>query len=185
MPKLTSFARIGAAAGLVLSSAAVHATDIDWGLLADGDSRSSSQLHSPGTFTDTFSFSIGASSLDASAAVALNLTLGVPVYHISNGAYSLYGKGSDGAIGGGDDLSFGGWAFGGTTGDSSHTVSLATGDYYFAVSGLADGSAGGTYVISTAIAPIPEPETYAMLLTGLGLMGFVLRRQQLPELRPI
>ena len=27
-------------------------------------------------------------------------------------------------------------------------------------------------------APIPEPETYAMLLAGLGLMGFVARRRQ-------
>ncbi|MDP1787248.1 FxDxF family PEP-CTERM protein [Nitrosomonas sp.] len=27
-------------------------------------------------------------------------------------------------------------------------------------------------------APIPEPETYAMLLAGLGLLGFVVRRRQ-------
>ena len=27
-----------------------------------------------------------------------------------------------------------------------------------------------------SISPVPEPETYAMLLAGLGLMGFILRR---------
>lgn len=30
----------------------------------------------------------------------------------------------------------------------------------------------------TPTSPIPEPETYAMLLTGLGLMGFVARRRK-------
>jgi hypothetical protein len=33
-------------------------------------------------------------------------------------------------------------------------------------------------VIGVNIAPIPEPETYAMLLAGLGLMGFVARRRK-------
>ena len=28
------------------------------------------------------------------------------------------------------------------------------------------------------LTPIPEPETYAMLLAGLGLMGFVARRRK-------
>ncbi|MDP2706329.1 MAG: PEPxxWA-CTERM sorting domain-containing protein [Burkholderiales bacterium] len=27
-------------------------------------------------------------------------------------------------------------------------------------------------------APIPEPQTYAMMLAGLGLMGFVARRRK-------
>jgi hypothetical protein len=35
----------------------------------------------------------------------------------------------------------------------------------------------GTFHI-TSVTPIPEPETYAMLLAGLGLMGFVARRRQ-------
>jgi hypothetical protein len=33
-------------------------------------------------------------------------------------------------------------------------------------------------VSGTATAPIPEPETYAMLLAGLGFMGFASRRKQ-------
>lgn len=32
---------------------------------------------------------------------------------------------------------------------------------------------------TTSTAPIPEPETYAMLLAGLGLLGFVARRRKL------
>jgi hypothetical protein len=41
----------------------------------------------------------------------------------------------------------------------------------------ADGR-GASYGITSVTAPIPEPETYAMLLAGLGLMGFVARRRQ-------
>ena len=39
---------------------------------------------------------------------------------------------------------------------------------------LQDGSQASISVLT----PVPEPETYAMLLAGLGLMGFVARRRQ-------
>ncbi|WP_374278309.1 PEP-CTERM sorting domain-containing protein [Azonexus sp.] len=32
--------------------------------------------------------------------------------------------------------------------------------------------------VSYSLAPVPEPESYAMLLAGLGVMGFVARRRQ-------
>lgn len=57
---------------------------------------------------------------------------------------------------------------------SSYAASSPTGTY----------GAAGTWrfdmvtVSGTATAPIPEPETYAMLLAGLGLMGFASRRKQ-------
>ena len=37
---------------------------------------------------------------------------------------------------------------------------------------------GSSYGITSFTSPIPEPETYAMLLAGLGLMGFVVWRRQ-------
>ena len=37
---------------------------------------------------------------------------------------------------------------------------------------------GGLHQDQLYMAPVPEPETYAMLLAGLGLMGFVARRRQ-------
>jgi hypothetical protein len=39
----------------------------------------------------------------------------------------------------------------------------------------------GTYSLTLSIdqtAPVPEPETYAMMLAGLGLLGFVARRRK-------
>ena len=39
---------------------------------------------------------------------------------------------------------------------------------------IANGSDGHAYLLS----PVPEPETYAMLLAGLGLMGFMAHRRK-------
>jgi hypothetical protein len=46
---------------------------------------------------------------------------------------------------------------------------------------IGDGTSGpnasGVYY-ALSMAPVPEPETYAMLLAGLGLMGGIARRKQ-------
>jgi PEP-CTERM motif-containing protein len=55
------------------------------------------------------------------------------------------------------------------------------GGYYMAahVQGIPDPLTGGTTSGSIgSTTPIPEPETYAMMLAGLGLMGFVARRRK-------
>ncbi len=41
----------------------------------------------------------------------------------------------------------------------------------------AGGTMQGTYPVSQTIAAVPEPETYGMLLAGLGLVGFAVRRR--------
>ncbi len=48
---------------------------------------------------------------------------------------------------------------------------IVTGDY-------SGSSEFGSYAGNIAISPIPEPETYAMLLVGLGLIGFAARRRK-------
>jgi hypothetical protein len=44
--------------------------------------------------------------------------------------------------------------------------------------GLIQTFATATAVSSFALAPVPEPETYAMLLAGLGLVAGVVRRRK-------
>lgn len=45
------------------------------------------------------------------------------------------------------------------------------------VTGTTNGSLGGAFNGSISVSPVPEPETWAMTLIGLGLVGFQLRRR--------
>lgn len=60
---------------------------------------------------------------------------------------------------------------------------LKAGTYYFAVAGQHRGNLEGNYTFNLASTPakivssVAEPETYALLLGGLGLMGFIARRK--------
>ncbi len=53
---------------------------------------------------------------------------------------------------------------------------LAAGDYYYTVA--ASGSNGGAFALGSYITPVPEAETAAMMLGGLGAIGLMLRRRQ-------
>ena len=57
---------------------------------------------------------------------------------------------------------------------------LSPGSYTLTLTGTnsaAMGSYGGNIAVSVA-PPVPEPETYALLLAGLGALGFVARRRK-------
>lgn len=57
---------------------------------------------------------------------------------------------------------------------------LPTGNYGFDFTGtLKDAAKGGSYggTLTLNVSPVPEPETYALLLAGLGLLGFTARRK--------
>lgn len=54
----------------------------------------------------------------------------------------------------------------------------AAGEYFIHIAGTATGAAtyNGT---ASLVSPVPEPETYGMLLAGLGMIGFVARRRKI------
>jgi hypothetical protein len=56
--------------------------------------------------------------------------------------------------------------------------SLAAGDYYLRVDGRLVGNAGASFGGAVMLAPVPEPETYGMMLGGLGVLGFLARRRK-------
>ena len=64
----------------------------------------------------------------------------------------------------------------------SFTPLLSATEYSIHITGttLAD-SSFSSYGGSLTVSPVPEPETYAMLLAGLALMGFVARRRSRPS----
>lgn len=51
------------------------------------------------------------------------------------------------------------------------------GDMYLVVSGVTNGSMGGLYTGAISVTAVPEPESYAMLLAGLGVMGAIAVRR--------
>jgi len=53
----------------------------------------------------------------------------------------------------------------------------AAGSYFLLVSGITSGTAGGAYSGSISVTAVPEPESYAMLLAGLGVMGAIAMRR--------
>jgi MYXO-CTERM domain-containing protein len=56
--------------------------------------------------------------------------------------------------------------------------SLAAGSYYFKVSGNVVSATGGAFAGNGhVLSAVPEADTYAMLLAGLGLLGVVARRR--------
>lgn len=55
---------------------------------------------------------------------------------------------------------------------------LGAGSYYLLVSGSAVSKSAGSYSSGVSVTAVPEPETYAMLLGGLGLIGAVVRRRK-------
>ncbi|MCC7098156.1 MAG: FxDxF family PEP-CTERM protein, partial [Rubrivivax sp.] len=46
--------------------------------------------------------------------------------------------------------------------------------------GVGDGSYshGGMYTLTSTIMPVPETETWAMMLAGLGMLGFLAARRR-------
>ncbi len=70
--------------------------------------------------------------------------------------------------------------------DSTPTTfsALNAGSYGLQVAGFAAGAVGGLYngaISISSVSAVPEPETYAMLLAGLGLVGAVARRRNKKE----
>ncbi|WP_018228245.1 PEP-CTERM sorting domain-containing protein [Methyloversatilis universalis] len=71
------------------------------------------------------------------------------------------------------------WVFGSTATTSNQNAGrvaqLLTADGQEVIARVYSGADG--YHLQVALAPVPEPETYAMLLAGLGLLGFAARRK--------
>lgn len=56
---------------------------------------------------------------------------------------------------------------------------LDAGQYHLDINGfLGDTASVGQYSVALQAVPVPEPETYAMLLAGLGLVGLSTRRRK-------
>lgn len=80
------------------------------------------------------------------------------------------------------DVTFLNFGFYDAFGDAVTTfTNLAAGTYFLTASGKLAGTEGGDFNVSFNISPVtavPEADSYALLLAGLGLMGVITRRNK-------
>ncbi|MES2583348.1 MAG: PEP-CTERM sorting domain-containing protein [Pseudomonadota bacterium] len=193
---------LGLVATLGLGMGAAHANSFALGGLPTG------QIENPGTFSTDFyssaadasatiSFDLaGYASLDGLNAYQDLFTLSINNVVLGSGSFNLGGGGSDfftwtpGHSGtyvnspyvawGGGTVSFSGVVFGLNAG--VNTVAFQ----YIPVQAGPQGTGDESWGINQAtvssnvatISAVPEPETYAMMLAGLALMGTIARRRK-------
>lgn len=153
------------ALALVSLSGGVHAAVTDWGVHDDVEFGFGS---GSGAFTDVFSFTLPVLGDLSASAVSTVLKPKVGPFW---GDVKLY----EGVYGGAATL-LGGFTFGPTTAYNYYTIpGLDAGSYFYTVSGTYNGK--GSYALDSSFLPIPEPETYALMGAGLGLLLISRRRR--------
>lgn len=58
------------------------------------------------------------------------------------------------------------------------TASLTNGNYWLQVQGFVVSNTSGSFGGNVNVTPVPEPETYGLMLVGLGMMGLFARRKK-------
>jgi len=176
----TIFKKVALASVLALSFAGVaaQAATTDIGEVTENYS----QINTPGTvgsFSDLFNFTV-APNVDANVS-ALSFKLRSTGITLSE--FSLYSYAQGSTFDTASASLVNQVLINRTTvGEYSPSLYFSTGldsslGYSLVVKGQSY-AAASNYNTQIQISPVPEPETYAMLLAGLGVMGFVARRRQ-------
>lgn len=128
------------------------------------------------SFVDTYVFDIAPQSVTVGTAVTINLDIPLfpgPEFELSNMSIKFT-----------DATGVTTFDIDNQTNPADNTLSVfatlpAALGYKFIVAGDVTGSFGGSYGGVLQAMPVPEPETYAMFMAGLGLMGFMARRHKI------
>jgi hypothetical protein len=119
------------------------------------------------SFSDKLSFTAPAGAV-ALSGVVMPINIG-PFWNISDIKIELFGAGGAPVI----------FATQGVSSRIQDMGVIGGSDYYFKVTGNAAPAGFYTFAAVAAVAAIPEPETFALMLGGLGLVGFVASRRRL------
>ena len=165
----------GGALGLVTETG-TSANPYDIGALDASFSSIFVTLAAPGAFSEFATFTVPASYNMVNAAAntyALSITLPLPIGQLTIGSISQFVMdivGGSPVLPGLPYASLGAGGF-------VLNLGLAPGSYHLHFTGMVNG-AGGQYSAAINAVPVPEPETYAMMLAGLGALGFLAHRRR-------
>jgi hypothetical protein len=181
--KLTS--SLKKAAGMALLTVAVTAANasiFDLGVINPGTPKSllsfggGTQFSS---FNDTFNFTLSAGTQSSGYSVeAFDFDLASLSFKTTFTNISLFD--THGTLATSDDTLVKEITSAGSKILSFGNTATSSGNYYLTVAGKIDGGGNGYFYngsISSSVTPVPEPESYAMMLIGLGLMGAIARRR--------
>ena len=136
------------------------------------------------TFADRFTFQVSGttgsnfdaiiSSISRTADTGLDIT-GLSLYRAMG-----TGGGTGSGAGAGDMLVSSGTSLNSGQMDvwTLSSDNLAAGNYYVLVSGNLVSDTSASFGGAVMLAPVPEPETYGMMVAGLGVLGFLARRRK-------
>jgi hypothetical protein len=163
------------AVGSLLAMGSAHATITDLGPASPGSPLSFGALAAQGPFNDIFTFTLPANG--GSGYSITNFTLLPGVYNTVLATLSLISN-PDGILFNADDMLLATSVMPGGESLALAFPSSPAGSYYLNVTGIANGTQGGIYNGAISVAVIPEPETYALMLGGLGVIGFMAARRR-------
>lgn len=156
------------AVALLAGFTSAQASDPDLGIVPASPAFTSTSglgglITAIGAFTDVYTFEIAADTTLTTNA----FTSGGFFSAFDEIEYSIFNSAFD---------YIGGEVFGPTLSTSS--LAVTAGDYFYVVEGIKSEAGPSRYRISASVTPIPEPETYALMLAGLGAVGFVASRRR-------
>lgn len=169
-----SLKMLGVAAALASASTA-YALDTAWGSVAPGTTMSKTfSGQYLGAFEDKYSFSLLTGGADGSLKRSITVTMdedAVLMSGFSGLSYGLYNGVTNALIASTYEALSKTYLYSG----------LSAGSYYLKVAGTGWANAGTAAPIyngfASITASVPEPQTYAMFLAGLGIVGTVIRRR--------
>ena len=189
--KLIKYSLVAAALACVFSSAQAAPINLTESNFAydlganPTDENSYFLSHDTGSFSDVYTFSLTELSDLIASTVSLylpGLNGGAASYETINQSIALFSDPEGDGVSG-SNTQIGSTVLYGKENGILSASNLGAGNYYLAIAGNAVGTQGGLYQFAVNTAPIPEPESYALILAGLGLLGFVgKRRMQSPAL---